>query len=194
MNDAELGTLLDEFKRLHAAGSRPDPAEFLARAGESADDFAELLDVYLAEHPAPALSGAELDRMASSALFDPPAWGQLLVEAREEQGILRSDVVGRLTSALGLRPEQQARVAEHLHELETGALAPRRVSQRVIDALDGIFRGIGAALNRTRLIEPPVPTASEAFARDALAEVDVPDHHSEPDTEVDDLFLGREDR
>ena len=53
MTDAELAALLDEFKRLHEAGERPDPVAFLERAGDSADDFAELLDAYLAVNPAP---------------------------------------------------------------------------------------------------------------------------------------------
>ena len=48
MTDQELAALLDEFKHGHEAGQRPDPAAFLARAGDSADDFAELLDAYLA--------------------------------------------------------------------------------------------------------------------------------------------------
>ena len=194
MTDAELAALLDEFKRLHEAGERPDPAAFLERAEDSAEDFAEILDAYLAEYRAPALPAAELDRIASSALFDPPTWSTLLVEAREKQGILRSDVVRRLTSALGLRAEQQDRVAEHLHALETGVLPPRGVSQRVVDALDSIFSGLGAALDRTRLIDPPMTVFSDlAFTRDAVASMEAPRHHPEPDAEVDALFLGRED-
>src|SRR3954451_7035818 len=102
MTDAELAALLDEFKRLHEAGERPDPAMFLERADDSAGDFAELLDAYLADYRAPATSAADLDRIASGPLFDPPTWSTLLVEAREQQGILRSEVIRRLTSALGL--------------------------------------------------------------------------------------------
>ena len=191
MTDAELAALLDEFKRLHEAGERPDPVAFLERAGDSADDFAELLDAYLAVNPAPV---ADLDLIASSPLFDPPTWSTLLAEAREERGMLRSEVVARLTAALGLRAEQQDRVAEHLHDLETGALPPRGVSRRVIDALDGILSGIGAALERTRLIEPPMTMFSEAaFTRDAAAPIQAPMSMPEPDAEVDALFLGRED-
>lgn len=194
MTDAELAALLDEFKRRHEAGERPDPAVFLERADDSADDFAVLLDAYLADHPVPALPAEELDRIASSALFDPPTWATLLVEAREERGILRSDVVRRLTSALGLRSEQRDRVAEHLHSLETGILPPRGVSHRVVDALDGIFNGIGTALDRTRLIDPPTTVFSDAaFARDAAAPIAAHLHQPEPDSEVDALFLGRED-
>ncbi len=193
MTDAELAALLDEFKRLHEAGERPDPAVFLERAEDSAEDFAEILDAYLAEYPAP-LPAAELDRIASSALFDPPTWSTLLVEAREKQGVLRSEVVRRLTAALGLRTEQQDRVAEHLHDLETGVLPPRGVSQRVVDALDSIFSGLGAALDRTRLIDPPMTVFSDlAFTRDAAAPIAAPRHQPEPDAEVDALFLGRED-
>jgi hypothetical protein len=194
MTDAQLAALLDEFKRRHEAGERPDPAVFLERAGDSPDDFAVLLDAYLADCPAPALPAAELDRIASSPLFDPPAWRTLLVAAREERGILRSDVVRRLTSALGLRVEQQDRVAEHLHDLETGVLPPSGVSQRVVDAFDGIFGGIGAALERTRLISPHTKLFSErAFARDAAAPIAAPRHQPEPDAEVDALFFGRGD-
>lgn len=195
MTDLELAALLDEFKGRHEAGKRPDPADYLERAGASAGDLAALLDAYLAAQRAPALSKAELDQVAFSPLFDPPTWAELLVEARHKNGMLRSDVVARLTAALGLREEQGPSVAERLHELETGQLPPRRVSQRVIDAFDGIFRGIGAALDRTRLLDPPPMQviASPAFTRDAAASVMTPDYAPTSDPEVDALFFGRED-
>ena len=108
--------------------------------------------------------------------------------------MLRSEVVARLTAALGLRAEQRDRVAEHLHDLETGALPPRGVSRRVIDALDGILSGIGAALERTRLIEPPPKCSPRRHSlgtrrRRSRRPMSMP----EPDAEVDALFLGRED-
>lgn len=194
MNDAELAALLEEFKRLHEDGGRPDPAAFLVRAGTAGDDFADLLDAYLAETPAPAVSEVDLDRIAASSLFDPPTWAQILVDARTQEGVLRSDLVARLTTALGLRPEQRERVAEHVHDLETGVLPPSGVSKQVIDALDGILRGVGAALERTRRIPPPpMPMFHEAFSRDAAVAASMPEHYAPPDDEVDALFRGRTD-
>jgi DNA repair protein RadA/Sms len=46
--------LFDEYAAAYARGERPELGEFLARAGEDADELARLVDAFLARAPTPA--------------------------------------------------------------------------------------------------------------------------------------------
>jgi hypothetical protein len=194
MSDDLSMRLLDEFARRRTAGELPDPVDYLERAGADRDELASLLDLYLADHPAPDPSPERLQALAVDPRLAVPGWPELLVEAREQDGLLRRTVVERLTSALGLGDAKRDRVGYHLHELETGQRDPRGVSERVIDALDGIFGGLGEMLRRARAVAAPPPPpavgATPAFARDAAAAAPAPAYVEPGDPEVDALFEG----
>jgi hypothetical protein len=192
--------LLDDFRRRREAGERPDPLDYLDRAGPDRAVLAGALELLLADVPAPPPAPGELERLAAHPRFAPRGWPELLVQAREERRLLRRTAVARLTDLLGLAPSAAEPVGRRLHELEAGTLSPAGVSERVIGALDRLYDGIGEALRRTQHLTapPPSPAPMAVFHRAAdeppplelRAYAGAADEPSAEAAEVDRLFLG----
>ena len=186
----EVFELFDDYAARFARGERPDAQEYLARAGEGADELAPLIDRYLESAPAPA---ADEDAKALAATWiegEPP-----LLELRNRRGLKRDAVVDALISALSLDPAKREKVKRYYHRLETGLLAPRGVDRRVFDVLAETLR---ASLTDVRAWRPQRQGIEAAYMRrDAEAAPSMPplvlaDEAGERD-EIDLLFLGGED-
>lgn len=180
--------LFDDYAVRFARGERPDVREYLARAGESADELAGLIDAYLARAPAPAPAEDAIALTQAWIEGEPP-----ILTARVRRGLRREQVVDALVHALGLAPAKRARVADYYHELESGLLDPAPVSRRVFDALAETLRARAADLQSWRARPPEA--AAAAFLRAAAAAAaplaaPAPARPEEAWDEVDELFRG----
>lgn len=140
--------LLDDFAARYARGERPDARDYLAHAGEDADELAALLERFLALRSPPRPATETVELMRSWRAGEPP-----LLELRRRRGLRRSAVVDGLVRILGLRPEQRAKVAGYYHELESGLLDAGRVDRRVFAAL---AETLGARLEDILPWSPPL--------------------------------------
>jgi hypothetical protein len=183
-------TLFDDFAVRRARGERPDVREYLERAGERADELVPLLDRLLASTPPageadPAVVAAFEARLAG----EPP-----LLALRARRGVTRDQVVDRLVGRLQLDRRKTEKVRRYYHELETGLLEPRGVTERVFAALGEVLRTDVEALATWR----PSPSTAEATAfyrvggEPGLAQAPAaaPEPHEEEWDEVDELFRG----
>jgi hypothetical protein len=141
---------------------------------------------------------AVLDRLSSTgAAGNLPA---ALAELRRTRRLRRDDVVGALAERFGVRGAGRDRLRRSYHELETGQLAGRGLSRRLLDALGEIFRvdpeDLAAAASRAA---PPTTRAARAFGR-GVGEVEAvagmrgtEPARDEAERLVDDLFRGGAD-
>jgi hypothetical protein len=186
-----------EFVAARERGEQPDPAAAIAAAGEAdRAPLAAMLAAYLAENPREDVTEAEVLARAAHPASDPPrAWPELLPALRAQTGTTRGALVARLAEMLG-HPDARAQVEEHVHDLETGQLAPARVRPPVVAALARILQVPEAVLEMGRRIAPPpAPAAITLFHRAAPAMAPPPPAAEDPDeaprvAEIDDLFTG----
>jgi hypothetical protein len=147
-----LDELFAEYLAAEQRGERLDVAVLLDRAGAERAELADLIDAHLAL-AAPRPDEAAIERLAADPRLAPPplAWPDVLVAARQRLRLTRGAAVERLAGLLGVRgAPARERVEERYHELETGQLDPRGVSERLVDALGQLFPDAVQALARTR--------------------------------------------
>ena len=186
----ELETLLDELARRHARGEPLDVEGTLARAGDRADELADLIEVFLERAPRRAPTDEALAYVRS--LDDPP-----MLRARVAKALRVDDVVDAIVAACDLHPEARPKVRRYYQQLEGGILDPSRVAESVWEAITVVLERPRAAL-----VAPPLGDAGlegVAYLRsEALFEADrLPPRPSpaayvepEPPDEVDALFVG----
>lgn len=146
--------LFDEYAAAYARGEQPAAEEYLARAGEDADELAGLLEGVVASVPVPAAAAAEVTAFAVWVEGRSP-----LRRLRTERGATLEHVVENLIERLGLDHAKREKVKRYYRELEAGLLDASRVSRRVWDALAVIVGPLGAL--------PPPPQAEQMVARPA---------------------------
>ena len=185
--------LFDEYAAAYARGERPRAEEYLERAGDHADDLAQLLDGFLAATPPPAPDADTLAIVGGWVGGDTP-----LLELRRRRGLTRDRVVDGLIRALALDRAKRDKVKRYYHELESGLLEPRRVDRRVFAAVaDALKTRVDDVL--TWRPPPALEPASAAFFRADLAvgsgPLRAPSVADETDAydEIDALFLGRDE-
>lgn len=207
MTDADV--LLSQFIDAWNRGERPDVDTYLERASEDTrDDLADQIGFFLLHAPTPIYSDE-----ARAAIRSHPAvqqvmgaldgeaglWPLLLPRLRDRARLRRDEVVAKLSEALGIQGKE-AKTRRYLHDMEIGALDPRGVSQKVLDALGSILGVSGDELARAgdfpTLGGGPVPAAAYYRARlveeemlDVAPALATPGTEDEPD-EVDRLFTG----
>jgi hypothetical protein len=125
----DVSTLFEDYASRYVRGERPDPREYLTRAGEGADELGDLIDRFVAGVPPPAPSEERVAMMNAWLAGEPP-----LLALRTSRGMRRKQVVEALIRILGLDPAKEKKVAGYYHRLETGLLDPSRVDRRVFDA------------------------------------------------------------
>jgi hypothetical protein len=179
-----LFELLDEFVVRYRRGEEPDLSEYLARAGEQADDLARLADRLLQALPPPQPSEASVVLAHAWVAGQPP-----LLELRVKRGLKREDVVDFLRKDLGLAADLREKLHERYHELETGQLAPAPVDRRVWKALAAaLHTRAGDLMAWTRPVPPlEAKPMYRGLAAHAALDVDLANDRGEPD-EVDRLF------
>jgi hypothetical protein len=190
--------LFERFVDQRLAGDNPDPAAFIAEAGDQSDALAGMIAAYVAENPRTGIPEAEVLELASRIeALTPQPWSELLPALRQRRGLTRTVVVRRVAELLGVKGSEP-QVAGYVHELETGQLAPTRVRPAVVRAFAQALEAPLGLLAATRSL-PSVSASFEApmFAREAsAAPVDALSMLSDeppPDPRVDDLFTGGPD-
>lgn len=180
--------LFDEWAQRYRRGEGPDLREYLDRAGSERDAFAGLVDRFLQAAPAPEPAEERVALARAWAEGAPP-----LLELRVVRGVRRDEVVDALVTSLGLDPSRRERVADRLHELETGQLEPRRVDRRVLETIAATLSARVADLLAWRPL-PAEPRAAYFRASEASAAyipAQAMTDPGEPD-EIDELFgVGR---
>jgi hypothetical protein len=186
----EVFHLFDDYAARFARGERPDTREYLARAGEGADELAAMIDRFLQAAPVPAAGEDERTLAAAWIGGEAP-----LLALRNRRALKRDAVVDALITAFGLDPAKREKVKGYYHRLETGLLEPRRVDGRVFEVLAETLR---ASLTDVRAWRPQTQGIEAAYMRrDAEAAPSMPPlvlagEAGERD-EIDLLFLGGED-
>jgi transcriptional regulator with XRE-family HTH domain len=203
---SEIERVLGEFADAWTAGRRPDVDEYLTRVPEAErDELADQIGTWLElaptpQYDAPARATIAREPVLRAALAAAEA-GRAPIAARlpalrERAGLAVGDVARRLVALFGVEDEERA--ARHLANLERGALAPDRLSNRLLDALQAI---LGAELTPS---PPAAPPAYAFFRSDDRApewvaeEIDALSRAAfsaapEPMDELDRLFLGGPD-
>jgi hypothetical protein len=179
----EVFELFDDYAARFARGERPDAREYLARAGEGADELAGLIDRFLQAAPVPAAGEDERTLAAAWIEGEPP-----LLELRNRRGLKRDAIVDALISAFGLDPAKRQKVKGYYHQLETGLLEPREVDRRVFDVL---AETLSAPLADVRAWRPQPQFAEAAYMRrDAeAAPSEAPPVFADEDKERDEIDL-----
>jgi len=210
---SEVDRLLSEYIAEHRAGGEADPRVYLARVeGIDREELALLIDAYLARSPGRAWD-ADLYRGSAAeqvtedfgrSLAHGAAgwWPTLLPQIRKRMGMQRRQVVARLSEALGAAGQEE-RVADYYHRMEHGTLESSGVSDRVLDALAGIY---GTSRELLREIGRPIGEGRAPDAVPAMARVAHPRKGEPPDEaeaarpapvaparepdQIDELFTG----
>jgi hypothetical protein len=200
---SRVDELFEEYRAAFRSRQGSDPKPYLDQlTGTDRRELEALIDGFLARGARPrytpeafaAVRTSPLAQRVQASLSE--AWPELLPRARDEAGILRSDLVTRLAEALGVAPKRD-KVERYYHQMEKGLLDPSGVSDRVLAALAEI---VGVSKERLRAAARPItppPAAGPTFARTAslppaqvlsrsLDDLPAP---PEPD-EVDELFRG----
>ena len=160
--------LFDQYAAAYARNERPRARDYLDRAGDRADELAELLDGFLRRVPRGAPDPQTVALMGAWLAGEPP-----LVRLRVERGIRVDDVVKALVEGFRLDPAKRAKVKRLYQELEKGLLEPSTVSAKLWDALG---RLLGPAVTDARRWRPSeLRGAAVAFYRrsEPLLEADV---------------------
>jgi hypothetical protein len=179
-------TLFDEYAARFARGERPDPRDYVARAGARADELAELIDGFLARTVPPQPDEEARDLARAWVGGEPP-----LVALRVRRGLRRSAVVDALVQRLGLDPQKREKVRAYYHRLESGLLDPAGVDQSVFGVLIELLGFRALELVRWR-IPPQEELAYMRLPTDAVLAQEAAQPAAEPaePDEIDRLFIG----
>jgi hypothetical protein len=172
--------LFAEYADAYARGERPRAEDYLARAGEDAEELARLLERFIRASPAREPDAATLALTEAALTGEPP-----LITLRASQGIRVDDVVDALAEQLEVDESKR---------LEGGLLEPAGVSRRVWEALRGVLGPRSEELSRW---EPHTATAGAVYMRAAEPAAAAPPalaraRRDEQD-EIDRLFLGADE-
>ena len=185
-----------------------DPRPFLARLDESERPrLGLLIDSFLEEAPAREYSEESFEasgaRDLAASVLDSISgasgqWPVLLPKLRDEQGLMRSQVVERLATELDADESEAEKVGDYLHDMEWGTLPAWGVSTRVLEALAGIYRttaqtladagrALGPPTGRTGPVYLRVPSDQEYVALDDQ-EIAHESRSADPPDRIDRLF------
>ena len=182
--DDALTELMEEFAASRARGERPDPLDYVARAGDRGDDMRELLDRWLMAAPPPPADPEVVTMMAALLRDEPP-----LLALRHRRALTLDAMAQGLVRQLGLAPASAPRVRALYQRLEGGRIDLASVGRRLREALSGIL-----GVDQGDIIAARAAPQGPVFARgpegwrdalDALPEDSLPGPES-PD--VDELF------
>ncbi|HYY04302.1 MAG TPA: hypothetical protein VE736_10490 [Gaiellaceae bacterium] len=122
----DVRELFAEYADSYVRGDHPQARDFLARAGEEADELAALLETFLAAAPPPAPDPDTLAVVEAWAEGEPP-----LVHLRASRGVRVDDVVDAIVEDAGVAADKRAKVKGYYQRLEQGLLDPTGVSETV---------------------------------------------------------------
>jgi hypothetical protein len=184
----DVRALFDDYATAYARGEQPQARDYLARAGDGADELGRLLEAFLGAAPRPQPNADTIALVSAWAENEPP-----LVHLRASRGVRVKEVVDAIVEEAGLAPTAAPKVKRYYQRLEQGRLDPSGVSERVWNVLR---RLIGPAADTAAAwhARPPAPQA--AFYRAAIqlpaADAAMAKELLAPERdEVDELFTSR---
>jgi hypothetical protein len=182
----KVNKLFAQYADAYARGERPRADEYLARAGEGADELAGLLEGFLRAAPV-----GEPDEEAVTALETLLAGGEPpLIALRASRGVRVDAVVDALVERLSLDPAKRAKVKRYYQQLEGGLLDAGRVNRRVWAVLSDL---VGREVWQHAGWQPPRAALPDAYYRagevPAIPAPPAQMGEAERD-EIDRLFLG----
>jgi hypothetical protein len=142
---ADIDRLFDDFAAAYVRGEQPDLVAFVRLAGEDGDELARLIDVFLRVAPAPEPRDDDVAVMRARLEGEPG-----LIALRRRRARKVDEVVADLAERLEV--DDVPRLKSYYQRLEGGILDPRRVDERVWEALRGLF------LTNVRAIVRPLTT------------------------------------
>lgn len=180
--------LFAEYAAAYLDGKQPRAHDYLARAGDGADELARLLDQFLLAAPRPA-AGADLTAVVSAWVEGEPT----LIHLRASKGVRVDQVVDAIVDEVAIAQAKREKVKRYYQQLEQGLLDPSGVTERVWQVLRKL---LGPVAEAAASWPPQGTTLEPAFYRQAplahgvrrafAAQVEPP-----PDRdEVDELFTG----
>jgi len=180
-----VAQLFDDWAARYARGERPDPREYLERAGERQGELAGLIERYLVSAPRSAPDPETVELAEAWARGESP-----LVALRVRRGLTRDAVLDELSERFKLDPAARPALRERYHELEAGLIEPRALSRRLTAALADLLRTSEDAVRTWR---PRRLEVSPAFRASAASQPMKPSSPGiAPNPDVDDLFLSGE--
>jgi hypothetical protein len=147
---ADVDRLFDEFAAAYVRGDQPDLVAFVRRAGEDGDELARLIDVFLRVAPAPEPRDDDVAVMRARLEGEP---GLLALRKRRARKV--DEVVADLAERLEV--DDVPRLKRYYQRLEGGILDPRRVDERVWEALRELF-----VTNVRAIVRPLTTTTGES--------------------------------
>src|SRR4051812_46158679 len=94
---ADVGALFDEYAAAYARGEEPNLREYLAKAGDGADELARLVEAFVAAAPAAEPSDEHVSLARAWAEGQSP-----LLEVRTRRGVRREEVVEAILGRFGI--------------------------------------------------------------------------------------------
>jgi hypothetical protein len=184
----DLRTLFDEYATAYVRGEQPHVRDYLARAGDGADELGRLLEAFLGAAPRPQADADTVALVSAWAENEPP-----LVHLRAARGVRVDEVVDAIVEEAGLAPTAASKVKRYYQRLEQGRLDASGVSERVWNVLR---RLIGPAADTAAAWHAGPPAPQAAFYRaaaptPAAAAGMAEDRLSLDRDEVDELFTSR---
>ncbi len=184
---ADVLQLFEEYAGAYARGERPEAQEYLERAGDGADELAQLIEGWLRAVPVSEPDAETLALVSAWMEEEPP-----LVHVRASKGVRVDEVVTAIVADAGLAEAQTAKVKRYYQRLEEGLLDPRGVSERVWETLRRLIGPTAKAAATWRLaptsLEPAFYRATAPATLDAATDaMDAIPPMPERD-EVDELF------
>lgn len=180
--------LFVDYATAYVRGEQPRARDYLARAGDGADELARLLEAFVGAAPRPQADADTVALVSAWAEHEPP-----LVSLRASHGVRVDEVVDAIVEEAGLATAAVPKVKTYYQRLEEGLLDASGVSERVWTV---IRRLIGPAADTAAAWHAGPPPPQAAFYRAAIQtpatdaalarEIFAPERD-----EVDELFTGR---
>jgi transcriptional regulator with XRE-family HTH domain len=192
----DVQTLFEEFAARYRAGETPDACDYVERAGDTADELAMMIAIFLEVVPPPEVSETALARILQFSAFaalGEAEFATALTEMRKQRGETRASFSRSLAEALGVA-HKSAKVKRYYADLENGLLCPAGLHRRVVRALADLLGVPESHLDAARSVWRPrrPDLVQAAYLRTEKTLRDVPSKPEEPTEgdEVDDLFVG----
>jgi hypothetical protein len=181
----DVRELFAEYADAYVRGDQPQARDFLARAGDDADELGRMLEGFLSAAPSQPAKAEALAIIGAWAEGEPP-----LVHLRASRGVRVDEVVDAIVQDAGVATEKRPKVKSYYLRLEQGLLNPSGVSERVWEVLRRLIGPLAdAAVGRptpSAISEAAFFRAAAPLARGLSSDAE-PAKPAERD-EVDDLF------
>jgi hypothetical protein len=184
----DVRALFVDYATAYVRGEQPHARDYLARAGDGADELGRLLAAFLGDTPRPQADADTIALVSAWAEDEPP-----LIHLRASRGVRVDEVVDAIVEEAGLAIAAAPKVKSYYQRLEQGLLDASGVSERVWNVLQRLI-GPAAATAAAWNARPPEPQA--AFYRAAIptpaAAAGMAEDRLAPERdEVDELFTSR---